>query len=98
VAEHKEGGSSHKPGGSEGSRGNLAQLQANLNRDAGLKKRFLADPVAVLAEHGHELTKEQQHRVNYLVDRLQRPGQLVPGAGVAPQDLVGITITIQVDF
>jgi hypothetical protein len=76
----------------------LTQLQAQLNKDAALKKRFLADPVSVLTEHGHELTPANKHSLNYMVDRLQRPGQLVPGAGVAPHDLSAITITIGVDF
>jgi hypothetical protein len=85
-------------GGSTSPRSSLVQLQTQLNRDAAMKKRFLADPVAFLTEQGHELTKENQHSLNYMVDRLQRPGQLVPGAGVAPHDLSAITITIGVDF
>jgi hypothetical protein len=41
-----------------------------------------------------------QTDVEYVVDKLKRPGQLVPGAGVAPADLEAsaIRIRIVVDF
>jgi hypothetical protein len=51
-----------------------------------------------LEKQGFALTEEQRNKVAYLVDRVQRPGALVEGAGIAPGKLAAITITIGVDF
>jgi hypothetical protein len=76
----------------------LAALEKRLNSSAGTRKAFLEDPVAALKKEGMNLTPEMQRSVGYLVDRLKKPGRLVPGAGISPADLRAITITIGVDF
>lgn len=76
----------------------LAELQNRLNRDPKLKAKFLENPVHTLREEGLELTPEMERSVAYLVDQVKRPGHLVAGAGIAPQNLAAITITIGVDF
>ena len=80
------------------SRGNLIDLQSRLNSDQKLKSEFLNDPVDTLRKEGIDLTPEMERNAAYLVDKLKRPGHLVPGAGIAPKDLAAITITIGVDF
>jgi hypothetical protein len=76
----------------------LATLEGRLNEDPEAKKRFLENPVKMLEAEGFALTDEQQHKVSYLVDRLKRPGAFVEGAGIAPEDLAAIRISISVDF
>ena len=76
----------------------LAGLEKRLNSSAGTRKAFLEDPVSALQKEGMNLTPEMQRSVGYLVDRLKRPGQMVPGAGISPADLRSIRITITVDF
>jgi hypothetical protein len=76
----------------------LPELQSRLNEDVQAKKAFLKDPSGTLQGYGYELNPEQERTLGYLVDRVKRPGQMVPGAGIAPQDLSAITITIGVDF
>jgi hypothetical protein len=76
----------------------LRKLQADINKDAATKKRFLESPIETLEKQGFALTEEQRNKVAYLVDRVQRPGALVEGAGIAPGKLAAITITIGVDF
>jgi len=76
----------------------LGRLQKQLNKDAATKKRFLDDPVKTLQAEGFTLTRQQQNKVAYLVDRVKTPGALVEGAGIAPGRLAAITITIGVDF
>lgn len=75
----------------------LAALEKRLNSGK-LRKDFLNNPVAALKSEGVNLTPEMERSVGYLVDRLKKPGQLVPGSGIAPADLRSITITIGVDF
>lgn len=76
----------------------LRKLQSTINKDAASKKKFLEAPVDTLEAQGFELTPEQRNKVAYLVDRVKRPGALVEGAGIAPDKLAAITITIGVDF
>jgi hypothetical protein len=77
---------------------NIADLQKRLNSDPHLKSRFLKAPAATLKEHGVALTQENEVSLAYLVDQIQRPGHLVAGAGIAPQNLSAITISISIDF
>jgi hypothetical protein len=79
-------------------RADFRTLQAQLNKDPAAKKRFLDNPIKTLQAEGFALTPQQQRKVAYLVDRVKRPGAFVEGAGVAPEDLAAITITIGVDF
>jgi hypothetical protein len=76
---------------------NIADLQKRVN-DPATKARFLKAPAATLKELGVALTPEQEHHVAYLTDRIQRPGHVVPGVGIAPGNLTAITITIGIDF
>lgn len=76
----------------------LVDLQNRLNKDKKLKGRFLRDPVGTLKSEGVDLSPEMERNVGYLVDKLKKPGALVPGAGIAPDDLAAITISISVDF
>jgi hypothetical protein len=77
---------------------NLVDLQKRLNTNTKLRNQFLANPGETLRNEGVQLTPEQERSVAYLVDQVKKPGRLVPGAGIAPQDLRAITITIGVDF
>ena len=74
------------------------KIQKRLNEDKRFKADFLKSPARVLEKEGHKLTPEMKRSVGYLVDRVKRPGHFVPGAGIAPQDLAAVTITIGVDF
>lgn len=76
----------------------LGKLQARLNEDPELKRRFLDSPVETLTAEGLELTSEQKNKVAFLVDRIKKPGATVEGAGIAPAELEAITITISIDF
>lgn len=77
---------------------NMSELEARLNKDPELKAAFLRSPSRTLKEQGIEVSTSQRRKLEYLVDQLKRPGKLVPGAGIAPDDLAAITITIGVDF
>lgn len=77
---------------------NMADLEKRLNRNPKLKAAFLKSPTRMLKAEGIEVNDSQRKKLEYLVDQVKRPGRLVPGAGIAPQDLAAITITIGVDF
>jgi hypothetical protein len=76
----------------------LAKLQDRLNKDEELRERFLEDPTKTLKAEGMQLSREQHRKLEDLVERVKTPGAEVPGAGVAPEDLRAIRITIGVDF
>ena len=82
----------------ESSSANLVDLQKRLNSNANLRRKFLENPAETLRNEGLVLSPEQERSVAYLVDQVKKPGRLVPGSGIAPQDLRAITITIGVDF
>lgn len=76
----------------------LAKLQERLNKDKRLRERFLDNPTETLKAEGLQLSREQHRKLEDLVERVKTPGTEVPGAGVSPEDLKAIRITIGVDF